>query len=83
MILRNSNMKKVLFMPAGIGLAHVGRLVSIAKELKNNNVEIVFGSGSDATALIKREGFTSHPIYEFSREIYDKKIKKNGPRNLE
>ncbi|OGG03816.1 hypothetical protein A2W14_04710 [Candidatus Gottesmanbacteria bacterium RBG_16_37_8] len=65
-------------MPAGIGLAHVGRLVSIAKELKNNNVEIVFGSGSDATALIKREGFTSHPIYEFSREIYDKKIKKNN-----
>src|SRR3989338_2020687 len=71
-------MKKVLFMPNGIGLAHVGRLVSIAKELKRYKVEIMFGGGSEAIVLIRREGFRFHKISEFSREIYDEKIKNNN-----
>ena len=47
-------MKKIFLLPAGIGLAHIGRLVMIARELEKLNAQVIFGAGSDAVALLKR-----------------------------
>ena len=70
--------KRVLFLPIGVGLAHTGRLIMIARELRNLNTEVMFGAGSDAVALLKKENLPYVGISEFTREIYDKKVKKNN-----
>lgn len=50
----------------------------IAKELKKSGINIHFGAGSDAIALMKREGLAFSEIPEFPKEIYDKKMKHNN-----
>ena len=72
-------MKTVLFLPVGLGLAHSGRLIMIANELRKKRVNVVFGAGSDAIPLLKREDFQFETIPEFSREIIKNKVNKNNP----
>src|SRR3990172_2225096 len=79
MIFRNKNMKTVLFLPIGLGLAHVGRLIMIARELKKSGARVVFGAGSHAIPLMKREKLQFIEIPEFPKETYDNKMKNNNP----
>lgn len=71
-------MKTVLLIPAGIGIAHTGRLVMIARELRKNNVRVLFGAGSDAIPLLKKENFDYLELPEFPKSIYNKKLKHNN-----
>lgn len=71
-------MKKVLFLPIGVGLAHVGRLIQVAKELRKLKVKVIFGAGGDAVDILTREKLLFIKISEFSRKDYDNKIKKNN-----
>src|SRR3989338_9289470 len=71
-------MTKILLMPVGLGIAHIGRLIMVAKALRKHGVEVVFGAGSDAVALLQREKLPFLPVAEFDRAIYDEKIKKNN-----
>lgn len=72
-------MKTVVFMPIGLGLAHCGRLIMIARELKKSGVNIIFGAGTDAISLLKREGMQFLEIPEFTKDVYDKKMKNSNP----
>ena len=71
-------MAKVLLLPVGMGIAHVGRLIMVARKLKLSGVDVVFGAGSDAVALLKRDNLPFLPVAEFERKIYDEKVKKNN-----
>ncbi len=72
-------MARVLFLPAGIGLAHTGRLITIAKELQTYGIEVMFGAGGDAKSMIRRERLLFMPLVEFDRSIYERKLKKGNP----
>ena len=72
-------MKTVLFMPFGLGLAHCGRLIMIARETKKTGANIFFGAGTDAISLLKNEGMPYEEIPEFPKKIYDKKMKNSNP----
>jgi len=65
-------------MPAGIGIAHVGRLIMIAKELQKLQVEVIFGAGAEACKILKGENLPYRIIKEFPRNVYEEKIKKNN-----
>ena len=70
--------KKVLFIPFGVGLAHIGRLISIAKELRNNGVEIIFGVGGDAPKLLKKEKINFMLLPELDKRTCEKTFKQNN-----
>jgi len=72
-------MAKALFLPVGIGLAHTGRLVMIARELEKKGFEVVFGAGTDALDILKREKFHYHLLPEFERSVYEEKLKRHNP----
>jgi UDP:flavonoid glycosyltransferase YjiC (YdhE family) len=72
-------MKKALFIPVGIGLAHTGRLVMIARELQKKEFEVVFGAGGDASSILSKEKFRCHLLPEFERSVYEKKLRKHNP----
>jgi len=72
-------MKTVLFIPVGLGLAHAGRLIMIARRLKKERMNIIFGAGTDAIDLMRREHFKYEVIPEFPKEIYEKNLKNNNP----
>lgn len=73
-------MARVLIMPVGIGLAHIGRTIMIGRELSRQGVEVLFGTGNDALAILKNERFPYYQLPEFNREAYEKKLKHNDPR---
>ena len=66
-------------MPFGLGLAHCGRLIMIARETKKTGANIFFGAGTDAISLLKNEGMPYEEIPEFPKKIYDKKMKNSNP----
>lgn len=72
-------MRKALFLPVGIGLAHVGRMAVLAKELQKKGIRVVFGAGGDAIPILKRENLPFKTLLEFDRKVYDEKVKKNNP----
>lgn len=72
-------MPKVLLIPVGLGLAHVGRLIMIARELRKQNVEVLFGAGADAIPILQREKLDYRVLPEFGREVYEQKVKKGNP----
>lgn len=78
MICGNS-MTKILLLPLGIGLAHVGRLIEIGRELQNKGVDVLFGAGGDATAILELEKLPYKSLPEFDKDVYEKKIKKGNP----
>jgi len=71
-------MAKVLLLPVGLGLAHTGRLIMIARELHKKGVEVVFGAGADAPEVLQKENLPFFTLPEFDRAIYERKIKKNN-----
>lgn len=71
--------KKILFLPAGIGLAHVGRCTSLAKELKTRGYDIFFGIGKHSSIVVEKEGFPYQLISEVAWEIYEGKFRKLNP----
>ncbi|MBI3379936.1 hypothetical protein HY029_04230 [Candidatus Gottesmanbacteria bacterium] len=71
-------MAKVLFFPAGVGLAHVGRTIEVAHALQKENIDIIFGAGCDAPAILEKEKLPYEIIPEFDRSTYDNKIKQNN-----
>jgi len=71
-------MKKVLFLPGGIGLAHVGRLIMIAKEMQNRGIMVEFGAGTQAVSILQKENLPCYPLPEFERSVYERKIKNNN-----
>ena len=71
-------MAKVLYLPVGIGLAHTGRSIMIARELRKRGVDVVFGAGGDAAVLLNREHLSFFPLPEFKRAVYEKKVKNNN-----
>lgn len=72
-------MAKILILPVGVGLAHVGRSIMVAKELTKRGVEVVFGIGSEGIEIVKKEKLPYFPLPEFDRSAYDKKVKNNNP----
>ncbi|MCJ7739853.1 hypothetical protein MUP32_00865, partial [Candidatus Microgenomates bacterium] len=71
-------MAKVLFLPIGVGLAHTGRSIMIARELEKRGVDVAFGAGGDAVALLEKEHFPFFPLPEFKRAVYERKVKNNN-----
>jgi UDP:flavonoid glycosyltransferase YjiC (YdhE family) len=59
--------RTVLFIPFGVGLAHVGRLMVIASEMKARGYNVVFGAGEEVVDLLKSEGFVVHKLPELPR----------------
>jgi UDP-N-acetylglucosamine--N-acetylmuramyl-(pentapeptide) pyrophosphoryl-undecaprenol N-acetylglucosamine transferase len=61
-------LKKVYFTPYGVGLGHASRLITIAKKVQNNNLEVKFSSFGEAVEYISRYGYTCNqvPAVEFS-----------------
>ncbi|OGG26075.1 hypothetical protein A2960_05985 [Candidatus Gottesmanbacteria bacterium RIFCSPLOWO2_01_FULL_39_12b] len=72
-------MAKVILLPVGIGLAHVGRLVEVAKQLQKKRIEVIFGAGGDAVPILKKEKFEVKILPELERSVYEDKIKHNNP----
>jgi len=72
-------MKRVLFLPLGIGLAHIGRSIMIARELQKKGMEVVFGVGCEVIDILRKETFPYFRLVEFKRADYDEKIKQNNP----
>lgn len=69
--------KKILFLPLGIGLAHVGRLIVLAKELEKKGYDVIFGAGGQAPQILERENLPYRPLPELSRKILTKVRKAN------
>lgn len=69
---------KALFFPAGIGLAHTGRLVMVARELQKKGIAVIFGAGEDALNLLEKEKLPYRLLPEFKREMYERTIKNNN-----
>lgn len=69
---------KALFFPAGVGLAHTIRTVEVAHALQKKNIEVMFGAGSEAPAILEKENLPYSLIPEFDRSTYDSKIKQNN-----
>ena len=68
----------MLCLPIGVGLAHTGRLIMVARELRESGIDVIFGAGADAIKLMRKEKLPYVEILDFSRETYDKKVKKNN-----
>lgn len=68
--------KKILFLPAGGGLAHVGRCAELARELRKRGFQVFFGIGKWAKIVLEKEGLPFTVIPEVSREIFEKKIRR-------
>src|SRR4030042_417651 len=70
---------KILFIPLGVGLAHTGRTIVLAHELKKRGHKIVFASGKCVRQIIINEGYKHITIPEFSPKDVDKakKLKPN------
>ena len=60
--------KKVYFTPYGVGLGHASRLITIAENVKDNNINIKFSSFGEAVDYIIRYGYNCHhvPPVDFS-----------------
>lgn len=71
--------KKILFLPAGIGLAHVGRCSVLALELKKRGYDIFFGIGEHGKVVLDIEKLPYKIIPELSYKIFKEKIKKLNP----
>jgi UDP:flavonoid glycosyltransferase YjiC (YdhE family) len=71
-------MTKVLIMPFGVGLAHVTRTMLIARELKKTGIDVVFAAGEEAANILKSDGWRVNLLPEFTREDYNRKMKKNN-----
>jgi len=71
--------KKIVFLPAGLGLAHTGRCVMLAKELKKRGFDIFFGVGEHAKIVLEKENFPFKILPEGSFETYEKKIRRLNP----
>ena len=65
-------------LPTGLGLAHTGRLIMLAKELRMCGFKVYFGAGSDAAGVLEHENIDYIPIREFSKSVYEKKLKRNN-----
>ena len=61
-------LKKVYFTPYGVGLGHASRLINIAENVQNNNLEVKFSSFGEAVDYISRCGYRCNqvPPVEFS-----------------
>lgn len=68
--------KKILFIPLGAGIAHVGRTLMLARELKKRGHEIVFASGEMVAPIIKNEGFIYLSLPEVAYKQNLKKLRR-------
>ena len=48
---------RVYFAPCGIGLGHVGRIVPIAKKLREKHVQLAFSTYRDGICYVENEKF--------------------------
>jgi len=54
--------KKVYFTPYGVGLGHASRLIIIAENVKNRNVNVKFSSFGEAVDFILRYGYSCNQV---------------------
>lgn len=54
--------KKVYFTPYGVGLGHASRLITIADNVKDNNINIKFSSFGEAVDFISRNGYNCNQV---------------------
>lgn len=71
------NKIKVLFLPLGIGLAHTGRSIMIAKELRKRGHDVVFGIGRECHDIVAREKFRYAIVPELPNSAVNKARKLN------
>ncbi len=83
----NKNAKKVLFIPSGIGLAHLGRLIVVAKELQKRGNSVVFGASKESSQILKKEKLSFRILPELTRQSLEdiKKLRLNlySTKNIE
>jgi UDP:flavonoid glycosyltransferase YjiC (YdhE family) len=70
---------KIVICPFGVGLAHVGRTMMIARELKKRQIEVVFAAGPEAIPILRKEDWPVRVLPELTREDYNRKLKRNNP----
>lgn len=71
--------RKILFLPAGLGLAHVGRSSVLAKELQQRGYDIYFGVGEHGSVVLDKEGLPYSTIPEVTWEVYEEKFRRMRP----
>ena len=60
--------KKILLLPVGVGLAHVGRCIVLAKELCKRGHEVLIACGKESEGIVRNEKLPYKKIYDFSRD---------------
>jgi len=71
--------KKILFMPLGIGIAHVGRTLMLAREWRRRGHEIFFAAGKAVSPLIEKEGIINFTLPEIPPKENIKRIRRLKP----
>src|SRR3989344_4640166 len=71
--------KKILFMHLGIGIAHVGRTLMLARELRRRGHEIFFAAGKAVSPLIEKEGIINFTLPEIPPKENIKRIRRLKP----
>jgi UDP-N-acetylglucosamine--N-acetylmuramyl-(pentapeptide) pyrophosphoryl-undecaprenol N-acetylglucosamine transferase len=76
--------KKVYFTPYGVGLGHASRLITIADNVKDNNINIKFSSFGEAVDFILRYGYNCNqvPPVDFSWSSQGSFSMKNSLSNV-
>jgi UDP-N-acetylglucosamine--N-acetylmuramyl-(pentapeptide) pyrophosphoryl-undecaprenol N-acetylglucosamine transferase len=76
--------KKVYFTPYGVGLGHASRLITIADNVKDNNINIKFSSFGEAVDFILRNGYNCNqvPPVDFSWSSQGSFSMKNSLSNV-
>lgn len=71
--------KRVLFLPSGIGLAHVGRSCVVAKELQKRGFDVYFGVGRHGSVVLEIEKMPFTIIPEITVTTFNKSFVRLNP----
>lgn len=70
--------KRVLFMPEGSVLAHVGRALAVAHALDHDAFEIEFASEGEHACWLKNSGYPLRPVYTRERSELLARLRSGG-----
>lgn len=57
---------RILLIPSSIGMAHIGRLLLVAEELRQRGGKVAFAYGGKHYHLLEQHGFTCYPVSDIS-----------------
>ena len=62
---------RALFLPSGVGFAHTGRSILLARELRLRGCQIRFAYGGPYARAIERAGFEHVAVAEVQHDLFD------------